>query len=59
VDRWEFSDLKLVLAGDRATLSGTIKFVIRGEDWIIDFTDKFVWRDGRWQATGSKIKRRE
>jgi hypothetical protein len=59
VDRWEFSDLKLVLAGDRATLSGTIKFVIRGKDVIIDFTDKFVWRDGRWQATGSKIKRRE
>lgn len=59
IDRWHFDDLKLILVGDRATLSGTITYVLQDREAILDFTDKFVWRDGRWQATGSEIKRRE
>jgi Domain of unknown function (DUF4440) len=53
VDRWEFDDLKLMLAGDRATLSGKVTFELQDRELVYNFTDKFVWRDGRWQATGS------
>ena len=56
VDRWEFSDLKLELLGDRATLTGSIKYFLRNETRSFDFVDKFVWRDGRWQATVAEIK---
>jgi hypothetical protein len=59
VDKWEFSNLKLTLAGDRATLSGTITYTVQGRDLVFEFIDKFVWRDGRWQATGSELKRGE
>ena len=59
VDRWDFSDLKLTLVGDRATLSGTITYVLQNRELVYDFKDKFVWRDGRWQATGAELKRRE
>ena len=58
VDKWEFSDLKLDLAGDRATLTGIITYFLDDRSVVFDFTDKFVWRDGRWQATGAVIKRR-
>jgi hypothetical protein len=56
VEKWEFSDLRLTLAGDRATLAGTVTFVVQGHDLVFDFIDKFVWRDDRWQATGSQLK---
>lgn len=56
VDKWEFSDLKLALTGERATLTGTITYFIADRKVTYDFTDKFVWRDGRWQATGSDVK---
>jgi hypothetical protein len=60
VDKWEFSDLNLLLAGDRATLSGKITYVTRqGEEPEFDFKDKFVWRDARWQATGSEVTQRD
>jgi hypothetical protein len=59
VRKWDFDDLKLVLAGDRATLTGKVTFEVGDRELKFDFTDKFVWRDGRWQATGSEIKRRE
>jgi hypothetical protein len=59
VDKWEFSDLKLALTGDRATLSGKIAYIVRNEKQVFDFTDKFVWRDGRWQATGAVIAQSE
>ena len=59
VDRWEFSDLNLSLMGDRATLTGTIKYVVRDGEAVFDFKDKFVWRDGRWQATGSEVTPRK
>jgi len=58
-EKWEFNDLNLKLTGDRAALSGTITY-ISGDQRVVDqFTDKFVWRDGRWQATGSEVKRGE
>jgi hypothetical protein len=56
VDKWEFSNLKLVLTGDRATLTGTITYFVGDRKPAFEFTDKFVWRDGRWQATGAEIK---
>jgi hypothetical protein len=59
VEKWELDDLKLVLAGDRATLSGVITFVLGDDETSYDFKDKFVWRDGRWQATGSEVKPKE
>jgi hypothetical protein len=58
VEKWEFSDLKLDLAGDRAKLTGIITYFLGDRSVSFDFTDKFVWRDGRWQATGAEIKRR-
>ena len=58
VEKWEFSDLKLTLAGDRATLSGIITYFTRERVVSFDFRDKFVWRDGRWQATGAELKAR-
>ena len=58
IQKWEFNDLKLLLAGDRATLSGNVTFFTQERSVTLDFTDKFVWRAGRWQATGSEIKRR-
>ena len=59
IRKWDFDDLKLALAGDRATLTGKITFEVGDRDLKYDFTDKFVWRDGRWQATGSDVRRRE
>lgn len=59
VKKWEFEDLKLELLGDRAALSGKITYVIEDREVVFDFKDKFVWRDGRWQATGSEVTRRE
>jgi type II secretory pathway pseudopilin PulG len=59
VERWEFNDLKVMLSGDRATLTGNITYESQGRQLVFDFKDKFVWRDGRWQATGSEVKPRE
>ena len=58
VEKWDFSDLKLTLAGDRATLTGVFTYFAEDRSISYDFTDKFVWRNGRWQATGSVLKRR-
>lgn len=60
IQRWEFEDLKLSLKGDRATLNGIIRLEVKNEqgenqNLAFHFTDKFVWRDGRWQATGSEV----
>ncbi len=59
IKHWHFEDLKLDLKGDRATLSGTVTFEVAGqsEDLVLSFTDKFVWRDARWQAVGSEVSR--
>lgn len=55
--RWEFRDLKLTLRGDRATLMGKVSFQLKDGEALYNFIDRFVWRDGRWQATGSEVTR--
>lgn len=52
---WKFEDLKLDLKGTRATLTGVVKFTTGNQEAKFRFVDKFVWRDGRWQATGSEL----
>ncbi len=52
---WSFEELKLDLKGTRATLSGIVKFKTADQEAAFRFVDKFVWRGGRWQATGSEI----
>ena len=59
IEKWDFSNLKLTLIGDRATLTGTITYTAGDRKAPYDFTDKFVWREGRWQATGSVVKKME
>jgi Domain of unknown function (DUF4440) len=60
MEKWEMSNQKVTLTGDRATLAGIVTFFLRdGRVGSFDFQDKFVWRDGRWQATGSEMKPRE
>jgi hypothetical protein len=58
VDKWEFSEMRLLLMGDRATLTGIITYFVDDRRVAFDFVDKFVWREGRWQATGAEIKER-
>jgi ketosteroid isomerase-like protein len=60
IQHWEFSDLKVTLTGDRVALKGIIRLDVKdenGQDRQIryQFTDKFVWREGRWQATSSEV----
>ena len=59
IDKWEFDDLKVHLSGDRATLTGKITYFSGDRKAEFNFTDKFVWRNGRWQATGSEVQRRD
>lgn len=55
IEKWAFEDLNVALRGDRATLTGRIRLQIKGKELLFNFTDKFVWRDGRWQAVGSEV----
>lgn len=60
IQHWEFEDLKVTLNGDRASLTGVLRLEVKdqqGQDReaAYHFTDKFVWRDGRWQAIGSEV----
>ena len=57
VKTWEFQDLRLNLEGDRATLDGYLRQETRRGIEVYGFTDVFVWREGRWQATGSRTTR--
>ena len=60
VEKWDFDDLKVNLVGDRASLSGKVTYErIDQDDEKYEFLDKFVWREGRWQATSSEVKRRD
>ena len=52
---WEFDDLEVDLLGDRATLTGVVRFEIPDGEREFRFVDKFVWRDSRWQATSSVV----
>jgi uncharacterized protein DUF4440 len=54
---WKFEDLKVTLMGDRSTLDGVVRFQLPDQEAAYRFTDKFVWRDGRWQAVSSVISR--
>lgn len=60
IQHWEFEDLKVSLNGDRASLTGIIRLDVKdqngqNQEVAYRFTDKFVWRDGRWQATSSEV----
>ncbi len=55
IQRWEFEDLKVTLMGDRATLEGVLRLQLPDQEAAFRFTDKFVWRDERWQAVGSEV----
>jgi hypothetical protein len=55
IQKWNFEDLKVSLIGERATLTGIIRLQVKDQELAFNFTDKFVWRDGRWQATGSEV----
>jgi len=55
IDKWDFQDLKVNLNGDRATLTGIVKYTVRGTEQRYSFVDKFAWREGRWQATSSDV----
>jgi len=57
VKSWEFQDLRLNLDGDRAKLDGYLRQETTRGTEVYSFTDEFVWRDGRWQATGSRTTR--
>src|SRR4030095_726007 len=57
VEKWNFENLQVTLRGDRASLSGKIRLIIQGKEEALDFTDTFAWRNGRWQATSSEVKR--
>ena len=57
IQKWDFQDLKVTLRGDRATLTGKVLLTRDSGEEVYEFIDKFVWRDGRWQATGSVVTR--
>ena len=59
IEKWEFAELRVYLAGNRATLTGKITYMGGGQSEEFDFIDRFVWRNGRWQATGSEVQRRQ
>jgi ketosteroid isomerase-like protein len=60
IQKWYFENLKVSLRGDRASLTGVLQVEATDEQGqtqsaAFRFTDKFVWRDGRWQATASEV----
>ncbi len=60
IQKWAFEDLKVSLRGDRASLTGVLRLDVQNQQGDIvplafRFTDKFVWRDNRWQAVGSEV----
>lgn len=55
IQKWNFEDLKVSLIGARATLTGIIRLQVKDQELAFNFVDKFVWRDGRWQATASEV----
>lgn len=57
VKSWELQDLQLHLDGDRATIDGYLRQEATSGVQVYSFTDEFVWRDRRWQATGSRSTR--
>jgi len=61
IQKWEFDDLKVSLLGDRSTLTGVLRVEVKNQQGQVvpaafRFTDKFVWRDNRWQAVSSEVQ---
>lgn len=56
VQRWDFKNLKVTLNNDRASLTGVVRLEYDGGVAALQFTDKFVWRAGRWQAVSSEVE---
>ncbi len=54
IKSWELQDLTVDQNGDRATVEGTLKQETAKGTEVYEFTDKFVWRDHRWQAVSSQ-----
>ena len=54
IKSWELEDLTVDQDGNRATVKGTLKNETEKGTETYKFTDKFVWRDRRWQAVSSK-----
>ena len=57
IKSWELQDLSVDQSGDRATVKGTLRNETEKGTEVYEFTDKFVWRDNRWQAVASKTTR--
>src|SRR5215468_1538120 len=57
VKSWNLEDLSVDLDGERATMTGYLKQTTADGNAVYSFSDDFVWRDGRWQATGSRTVR--
>jgi hypothetical protein len=54
IKSWELEDLTVDQNGNRATVKGTLRNETEKGTEVYEFTDKFVWRDHRWQAVASK-----
>jgi Domain of unknown function (DUF4440) len=52
---WKFEDLNVDVMRDRATLQGVLRLQLSDQETAFRFADKFVWRDGRWQAVSSEV----
>lgn len=59
IQSWDFQNLKVDLKGDRATLTGILQLRVQNQEVDYNFTDKFVWRDRRWQAVSSEVSQIE
>jgi hypothetical protein len=57
IKSWEVQDLTVDQNDDRATVQGTLKQETTRGTEVYEFTDKFVWRDHRWQAVASHSSR--
>jgi len=59
VRSWELLNLDATRDGKRATMRGTLREERPNGTEVYEFTDKFVWRDHRWQAVSSVTTRVE
>ncbi|HMJ26929.1 MAG TPA: nuclear transport factor 2 family protein [Pyrinomonadaceae bacterium] len=57
IKSWDVHDLTVDQNADRATVKGSMTEETTKGTVSYDFTDKFVWRDHRWQAVASQTSR--
>ena len=57
VQSWDLEDLTVDQNGDRATVTGRLIEETNQGTVVYDFTDKYVWRDHRWQAVSAQSSR--